>query len=399
MEIGFIYNKDFNKYNFGKGHPLTPLRIELTYSLMRKYKLFDHPNIKIINSRDATEEEITTIHKKSYVEKLKELNLDQANPYEYYAEYGLGPGDNPIFPGMFDAAKMASGSSMTAAEYIVREGKTRVFNISGGFHHARRGMASGFCLLNDVAIAIKYIQKKEPDIRIMYLDIDAHHGDGVQEIFYEDPNVLTLSFHQDGKTLFPGTGHIHEIGKNMGKYKAFNVPLPPKTTDSQYLEVFESIVPEIMKAYHPQILVLQSGVDTHYSDPLTNLGLSIEGHEKLFKKINQYTTKYCNNKLLAIGGGGYNISVVARSWTIFLATLLNEKIQDPLPPNWLEEINSKWPDSKDYNIEQLRDRNLNAETLSLKNPYWLDEIQQDCDKIIEIYKNQYIPKIKKPKII
>ncbi|MHA1675480.1 MAG: acetoin utilization protein AcuC, partial [Promethearchaeota archaeon] len=212
--VGFVYTEDFDSYNFGEAHPLTPLRIEVTYALMKAYNLLEHPNIRILNPEPATEEQVLRIHTQSYLEKLKELNQITQPSYKSYPEFGLGPGDNPIFPGMYDAALAVCGASITGAKYILEENHTRAFNITGGLHHAMPGMASGFCVLNDVAVAIQYILDNSPKgTKVMYLDIDAHHGDGVQWIFYENPDVLTLSLHQDGHTLFPGTGHVAENGK------------------------------------------------------------------------------------------------------------------------------------------------------------------------------------------
>ncbi|MHA1857639.1 MAG: acetoin utilization protein AcuC [Promethearchaeota archaeon] len=397
MQVGFIFTENFSQYNFGSGHPLTPKRIELTYDLMKAYRLFENPNIKLITPRSAMEEEVLRIHKASYIDKLKELNNVGGNSiYQAFPKYGLGPGDNPIFPGMYDAAMAVCGASLTAADYLLEEKNKRSFNITGGLHHAMPEMASGFCVLNDVAVAIQHILDKSPKgTKIMYLDIDCHHGDGVQWIFYDRPDVLTLSFHQDGRTLFPGSGALEENGKGNGKGFALNAPLLPGTIDSVYLNLFNKIVPDVMDAYRPDYLVCQLGVDTHYSDPITNMGLSTTGQEKIFKSINQNVSKYCkNDKLLALGGGGYNVGVVARSWSMFLAEMLEVKIDDPLPEEWIEMFKEKWGYSDETPPIELRDKNWYIEEKQLKNPYWENELEQRADEIIKKFEEEYIPALK-----
>ena len=399
MEVGFIYTENFSQYNFGSGHPLTPKRIELTYDLMKAYNLFENPNIpnlKLITPRNATEEEVLRIHKSSYLDKLKELNgMGGNSPYQSFPKFGLGPGDNPIFAGMYDAAMAVCGASLTAADYILEKNNSRSFNITGGLHHAMPEMASGFCILNDVAVAIQHILDKSPKgTKIMYLDIDCHHGDGVQWIFYDRPDVLTLSFHQDGKTLFPGSGALEENGKGEGLGYALNVPLLPGTIDSVYLNIFEKIVPEVMDAYRPDYLVCQLGVDTHFSDPITEMGLSTTGHERIFKEILQNVPKYCNNKFLGLGGGGYNIGVVARSWSLFLAELLGTKISDPLPEKWFELFKEKWGYTDEEAPVVLRDQNWSIEEKQLKNPYWENELEARADEIVKKYEEDFIPLIK-----
>ncbi|WP_457559696.1 acetoin utilization protein AcuC [Candidatus Harpocratesius sp.] len=393
--VGFVYTEDYNRYNFGEGHPLTPLRIEVTYELMKSYHLLDHSNIKIINPTPATEKQILRIHTQAYLDKLKELNQISRPSYKSYPEFGLGPGDNPIFPGMYDAALAVCGASIAGAKYLLEENHSRAFNVTGGLHHAMPGMASGFCILNDVAVAIQFIlDRNPPGTKIMYLDVDCHHGDGVQWIFYENPHVLTLSFHQDGHTIFPGSGHLNENGKGNGKGYALNVPFLPGTFDRLYLEAFERIVPAVMDAYRPDFLVMQCGVDTHFMDPLTNAGLSTEGQEKIFKIVNNLASDYAGDKFLALGGGGYNIGVVARTWSMILANLLGVQIEEPLPSEWLEFLEKKWDDSSIPLPTYLRDRNFYIEEKQLKDPFWTDSLEAHLDMIVQKFEDDYIPAIK-----
>ena len=390
--VGFIYTQNYSQYDFGEGHPLTPLRIELTFSLMKRYGLLENGNVKLLTPRIDTEEEVLQIHKKHYVDKLKELSKIPNSFYMAVPEYGLGPGDNPIFPNMYDAAMAVCGASLTAADYLLEQDHNRVFNILGGLHHAMPDMASGFCILNDAAVAIQHLINKKPGSRVMYLDIDCHHGDGVQWIFYDRDDVLTLSFHQDGHTLFPGTGFTKEIGKGKGEGFSLNVPMLPRTTDMIYINTFNRIVPAVMEAYRPDYLVCQLGVDTHFTDPLTQMGLSTTGHEKIFKTITELVPQSCNDKFLALGGGGYALDVVARSWTMFLAHLANKTVSEPLPEEWIEELQKKWNEQPPPT--ELRDKNIYLEERLLKDPYFADEIEAHSDKVVHTFETELIPRIK-----
>jgi acetoin utilization protein AcuC len=392
--VGLVYTDNFAQYDFGEGHPLTPIRIELTYSLMKAYGLLDSPKILKLNPRSATEEELLRVHTPRFISKLKELNSITTPDYHAYPEFGLGPGDNPVFPGMYDAAKAVVGASLTAMEYLFNhEDNERVFNITGGLHHALPDTASGFCIFNDAAVSIQRILDIHPDFRVMYLDIDCHHGDGVQWIFYKNPRVLKFSLHQNGNTLFPGTGFPEENGEGPGLGYSLNFPFPPHTFDMIYLRAFNRILPQVMDAYRPDILVTQLGVDTHFTDPLTQMGLTTGGQEKVFKKIHELVPKYTRlNKLLALGGGGYDVSVVARTWTMILAEMMGVEIADPLPESWLNHLRKVAPNMS--RIQYLRDNNWKAEEMQLKNPYLVDEIEGNVDLTIDKFEKELIPRIK-----
>jgi acetoin utilization protein AcuC len=252
--------------------------------------------------------------------------------------------------------------------------------------------ASGFCILNDIAVMIQYILDKRPGSKVMYLDVDCHHGDGVQWIFYDRKDVLKLDFHQDGRTLFPGSGHINEIGKGAGKGYSLNVPLGEDTPDELYLDIFTRLVPQVMDAYQPDFLVMQCGVDTYFQDPLTRFGLSTSGHEQIFKNVLKWVPKYCKNKLIALGGGGYNISVVARSWTMYLAAMLNVELPNQLPEKWIREFKSKFPMDDPGKI--LRDSNFRIAEILDRNHYYLDELKTEQSIIIDKFEKELIPQIK-----
>ncbi|MCP4762732.1 MAG: acetoin utilization protein AcuC, partial [archaeon] len=239
---------------------------------------------------------------------------------------------------------------------------------------------------------IQKVRKNNPNMKIMYLDIDAHHGDGTQWIFYDDPNVLTLSIHQDGRTLFPGTGFLGETGKGDGENYSINFPIFPGTYDEVYIDMFDKLIPKIMEAYKPDLLVTQLGVDTHFMDPLTMLGLSTQGHEKIYKLIKKYVDKYCNEKWVALGGGGYLMTVVPRSWTMALAVMLGENIPNQIPMDWIDFC-EKNLDDEEAPFE-LRDRNVRVEEQLIKNPMFPVRIEESIDRIEKFVENEILPKIK-----
>ena len=272
-KVALIYTDQYQKYDFGPDHPLRPLRLKLTYDLMEKLNLLKHDRIEIKKPIMATKEQLERVHDSEYVDVVKRLsenpNDNSLQPYLY----GLGPGDNPIFKGMYEASALVCGASILAADSVWKNDDIMIgFNPAGGLHHAQKKRASGFCIFNDIAVAIHHLKQLKKDIRIAYLDIDCHHGDGVQWLFYDDPNVLTISFHESGNFLFPVTGHSNEVGEGAGKGYSINFPLLPDTSNRMFVKLFRYCVPRILEAYSPDVLFTQLGVDMHYSDPLTQMG-------------------------------------------------------------------------------------------------------------------------------
>ena len=238
-KIGLIYTNEYERYNFGESHPLRPLRIKLTYSLMEKLGLLSNERLEIFHPRMCTREELEMVHSTDYIDAIKTLSEDPNEKNINSYKFGLGPGDNPIFKGMYEASALVCGASLVAADHVWKENDLNyVFNPAGGLHHALKNKASGFCIFNDIGVAIKHLQRLQKNIRIAYLDIDCHHGDGVQWLFYDDPNVLTISFHESGKFLFPGTGSVQERGEGLGKGYAINFPLLPGTNNKTFLKLF-----------------------------------------------------------------------------------------------------------------------------------------------------------------
>jgi acetoin utilization protein AcuC len=279
MSTAFIYSDELGTCSYGKGHPMRPLRLALTYELITATGLADIPGSSILPARMATAKELSLIHTAEYINILREADTGII-PIDGPA-HGLGAGDNPVFEGLYNWSCLSTGASVQAAE-LVAEGKAdRAFNISGGLHHAMPARASGFCYFNDAAIAIKRLV--ELGARVAYVDIDAHHGDGVEYAFYETDKVLTISIHESGQWLFPGTGAVTDRGMNRYKGYAVNMPLPPETGDKEFVDAFMEIVPPALASFAPDILVTQLGVDTFYTDPITHLNLTTNGFERMVR--------------------------------------------------------------------------------------------------------------------
>lgn len=345
-----IMSDAFAAYNFGKTHPLKPERVTLTWDLIRGLKLHERPGVEILEPKMASDEDIAILHSRDYIKFVKHVSAlleDGPLPDNEIIEgfkYNLGPGDNPVFPKMHEGSAIVTGATMLGAETVWEDnGIDAAFNAGGGLHHAMANRASGFCIYNDPAIAILHLlhDHAKDDPKIMYIDIDAHHGDGVQKAFYDNPNVLTLSIHESGEYLFPGTGFFNEQGEGEGEGFSVNIPLLPYTNDDLYLDVFDDIVPAVTKAFKPDLIMSQNGVDTHCTDPLANLGLTTAGHKAIFSRIHELAKKHAGGKLLALGGGGYNISVVPRSWTMLFAELIGDldALPQEIPADLLASLN------------------------------------------------------------
>jgi len=284
------------------------------------------PGSRIVEARSATQAELLTFHTPEYLKVLKEANtgiIPVDGP-----RHGLGFADNPVFNGVFEWSALCAGASLQAAE-LVAEGKADIaFNISGGLHHAMPNRASGFCYINDAAIAIKYLAGLGR--RVAYIDIDAHHGDGVEFAFYDTDRVLTLSLHESGQWLFPGTGSVTDIGVNSGRGFSVNMPLPPSTGDQEYLRVFDSVVLPVVKEFQPDIMVTQLGVDSFETDPITHLSLTTNSFEKMIERFREMNIPW-----VALGGGGYDLGNVARAWTLAWAIMNDVTAPNIIPPDFV----------------------------------------------------------------
>jgi acetoin utilization protein AcuC len=323
--IYLYYTDQFMGYNFGPEHPLQPVRLRLTYKLIEEYGLLDSYETETIQPYFASEEDLLRVHTPDYLEAVKSEEPDLA--------FGLGIDDNPVFSGIYEASRLLAGGSTEAARLMTKE-DCSAFNIGGGLHHALPTQASGFCIFNDPALAICILKEKFE--RILYVDIDGHHGDGVQAIFYDDPRVLTVSLHESGKYLFPGTGFIDELGTGEGRGYSANIPMPMHAVDEMYHHAFDEIVPTLFEWFRPQVVVSQLGADTHHSDPLTSLNITLNGYRGLVQRIKSLTDKYADGRMLALGGGGYNLELVPLAWAIAFEVMTGSTIPEVLPAWWID---------------------------------------------------------------
>ncbi len=320
----YPYSDKLLQYEFKKDHPLKPDRLKLTYLLSEQLGLID--KVRQIDSGAASREELETFHTPEFIDAV----IKSSDGESYSFRHGLGTADNPLFPDMYDAAARYVGATVDAMKEI-EKGASNAFVISGGLHHSHRSEASGFCIFNDVVIAVNHLRKKKP-CKVLYLDIfDAHHGDGVQNAFYRSKEVMTISMHQSGRTLFPGTGYLHEIGGAEGTGYAVNIPLQPGASNKELLTAFNEIVKPLFESFNPDLLVTQLGVDGHFLDPLAQLAFSSDGFETVLKQMKDLASNMCDIGWLAVGGGGYHPVNVARLWSLFLALILDEKVPDNTP--------------------------------------------------------------------
>jgi acetoin utilization protein AcuC len=297
-------------------------------------------SVPVLAPRPATEEELARVHAPEFIEIVKQLSVPGADA-RAGLRYGLGTDDDPIVPGMHDAAALIAGATLVAAEAVMSGRVQRAFSVAGGLHHARRAEAAGFCIYSDLAVAIEWM-KRAHGARVMYIDYDAHHGDGVQQIFYEDPEVLTVSFHESGTYLFPGTGYIDELGAGDGYGYSVNVPLDAHTEDESFQHCFVELVPALAEAFRPDVIVLQNGCDSHVLDPLTHLRCTTRLYEQLVRVVCQIAEQYCGGRVVATGGGGYAIyHVVPRAWTLVWAALRDIDVPDEIPGAWLRDVRSE----------------------------------------------------------
>ena len=325
-----VWTPEFLSYKLSPDHPLDPIRLDLTMRLATQLGVLE--GVEPVVPTQAPDEEVRRVHVPSYLAAVKSAPEDP-----FGVGHGLGTEDNPIFMGMHEASALVCGGSLLAAREIAEGRADRAVNIAGGLHHAMADHASGFCVYNDCAVAISWLLDHGFE-RIAYVDVDVHHGDGVQAAFYRDPRVLTISLHQHPMTLWPGTGWSREYGEGDGVGYAVNVPLPPGTGDPGWLRAFHAVVPSLLTAFRPQILVTQCGVDTHAEDPLAHLGLSVDGHREIYRRLRELAQHTAGGKWLAVGGGGYGLfRVVPRSWTHLVATVLDRDVDPgrPLPAGWI----------------------------------------------------------------
>ncbi|MDQ0351278.1 acetoin utilization protein AcuC [Alkalibacillus filiformis] len=344
-EASFVYTEAFQNYKFRDNHPFNQKRVELTYDLLKSMNALNDQ--QILTPRIASDDEIALVHDRKYIDAVKRASENKL-AQEESLEYGIGTEDTPIFEDMHQAAAQLVGGTLTAVDAVSSGQTKRALNLGGGLHHGFRRKASGFCIYNDAAIAIQYIRQKY-DYKVLYVDTDAHHGDGVQWIFYDDPNVCTLSIHETGRYLFPGTGNINERGHNEGYGTSFNIPIDAFTENESFLSAYKEALTEITEHFKPDIIVTQNGADAHVYDPLSHLCCTMKIYEEIPKLAYQLANEYCNGKWIALGGGGYDIwRVVPRAWSQIWSVANNhgEIFSGAIPENWL----NKWQKESPVNL-------------------------------------------------
>jgi acetoin utilization protein AcuC len=335
----FIYSDDLLNYKFNSHHPFNQFRLKLTLDLLKKLNAID--DSMIIPPKQASEDELALIHDRHYIKAVQQAGQGTLPP-EKAENYGLGTEDTPIFPNMHEASSFLVGGTLTAVDYVMTGKAKHALHLGGGLHHGFRGKASGFCVYNDSSVAIKYLQDKY-NARVLYVDTDAHHGDGVQWSFYDDPNVCTLSIHETGRYLFPGTGHITERGQGNGYGYSFNIPLDAFTEDESWLFAYETALREVAEFFKPDVILTQNGADSHFYDPLTHLSSTMKIYREIPKLAHEIAHTYCNGRWIAVGGGGYDIwRVVPRAWAhIWLEMTENSNCSGNLPQSWIDEWQKK----------------------------------------------------------
>jgi acetoin utilization protein AcuC len=331
-----VFDSSLTAYDFGPSHPMSPIRVDLTMRLVRELGVLDH--LRMVPAPFADEALIATVHDDELIDAVTRAGKDPASVE--FGDHGLATDDNPVFADMHRAAAHVVGASVEAARQVHSGESLHSANIAGGLHHAMRNRASGFCIYNDVAVGIRWLLDQGVE-RVAYVDVDVHHGDGVEAIFYDDPRVLTISLHETGQMLFPGTGFPSDSGGPAAAGTAVNVALPPGTADAGWLRAFHAIVPPLVREFAPEVLVTQHGCDSHMEDPLAHLMLSVDGQRASYETLHSLAHEVCDGRWVAMGGGGYAlVDVVPRAWTHLLAIVSGHPI-DPhteTPAAWREYV-------------------------------------------------------------
>jgi len=348
-----VWTDELLRYDFGD-HPLDPVRVELTMALAGGLGVLDRPGVTVVAPQPADDETLTRVHDPEYLDAVRAA--PRAGPFGPMAHWGLGTGDNPIFERMHEASALVAGATVRAAEAVWHVEALRAINVAGGLHHAMAARASGFCVYNDPAIAITRLLDLGAE-RIAYVDVDVHHGDGVQEVFWNEPRVLTVSLHETPLALFPGTGFPSETGGPQAQGTAVNVALPPGTDDAGWLRAFHAVVPAVLRSFRPQLLVSQCGADTHHLDPLADLRLTVDGQRASYLALRALADELCDGRWVTTGGGGYAlVEAVPRAWTHLLAIVTGEALEPATltPVEWRELAKSRLTEARDGRRPRVR---------------------------------------------
>jgi acetoin utilization protein AcuC len=372
-----IYHPAYRKYTFGDEHPFSPVRVDMTLDLLRE---LGH-RVETIEPEPATPADVLGVHEDYYVRRVEELSAGREVPDRQ--EYGLGTPDTPVFLGMDEAARWHVGGTLAGARRICERAEKRVLQLGGGMHHARRNFASGFCIYNDLAVAIESLTRH--GLWVAYIDIDVHHGDGVQQILYEDRRVMTISLHESGHFLFPGTGDVHELGSGAGRGLKLNLPLEPLTEGDSYLEVFDEVVPVALRRFGPGVLVVQAGADAHFDDRLADLMLTTRDYEAIFRRILGWADAFTAGRVLFTLGGGYSLRATPRVWALLYLLIHGLPAPESVPAAWRsrwsealgKELPAAFHDASPLEADipnraeiARRNRRVARRLLEAASPYW-----------------------------
>ena len=336
-----VWDEQFTHYDFGTHHPMDPVRLDLTARLARSLGLFDLPGVQVAGAGIADDALLATVHDPAYVAAVRAASAD---PAAADGARGLGTDDDPAFTGMHEASARIVQGSVDAAEQVWSGAMDHAVNFCGGMHHAMRDRASGFCIYNDTAAAAQRLLDAGAR-KVAYVDVDVHHGDGTQSLFWDDPRVMTISVHQSGRTLFPGTGYADDLGGEAATGESVNVALPAGTGDAGWLRAVHSVVHPLVRSYRPDVLVTQHGCDTHYLDPLAHLAVSVDAQRVVAESLHDLAHEVCDGRWLATGGGGYEvIDVVPRAWSHLTAIAAHAPVEPTtnVPAEWTEYVRERF---------------------------------------------------------
>src|SRR2546421_12209921 len=366
------------QYDFGEGHPMQPGRLVALMDLLESSGLWKHSNNAITSPpervqlplRATTEEELRLVHTADYITAVKRLSMpeetvlsqqEREERNDLALRYSFGEEDTPALPGRHEAAALIAGGTLVALSAVMGlpeggnfnsedERPLHVFHPAGGWHHAWAERASGFCIYNDISVAIAHVLRSS-EAKVLYIDFDAHHGDGVQRAFYDEPRVMTISLHETGRYLFPGTGDVLELGNGLGRGYSVNLPLAPFTEDDSYIEVMNALLPPLVMSFAPDVIISQHGCDTHAWDPLTHLELTTRSIQAQVRCAHKLVHTYCNGRWVALGGGGYDqFRVVPRVWRMLWAEMSGQALPVQLPEQWIERWRPAWEAVKEQEV-------------------------------------------------
>ncbi|MCH8564000.1 acetoin utilization protein AcuC [Nesterenkonia sp. AY15] len=340
LPAAVVWDEALLEYRFNSNHPMDPVRLELTAKLCDEFGLFSGSHVRQLKTGIASDTVLGTVHSADYITAVK----NAAEHGHASDDHGLGTEDTPVFSEIhLGAARIVDGTRQ-CAQALLDGTAVRALNFSGGMHHAARSRAGGFCVYNDSAVAIQLLLDQGTR-RVVYIDVDAHHGDGTQDIFYDDPRVMTISIHQTGVALYPGTGFPNEAGGPGAEGSAVNIALPETTGDAGWLRAFHAVIPQLVAAFEPEVIVSQHGCDSHRDDPLSDLQLSVDAQRQSALDIAHLADEHCEGRWIATGGGGYAVhTVVPRSWTHLTGVIVGAplSLKTVVPRSWRDHVRERY---------------------------------------------------------